>query len=148
MSLAVQETSKCLPSLVIELALQTNALQKEMSAGTLRIALECEKHYERERVKLMDEPLWTMFCNGKKTGYGVKREASEDDINVMELLRAVSMGAGVLPGKSDVEGSDAEVAYFRAQFEHVVGSRDSETLYLLNPEGNSGPDITIFFVRL
>ncbi|XP_028765987.1 protein MIZU-KUSSEI 1 [Neltuma alba] len=147
-SLAVQETSRCLPSLVIELAIQTSALQKEMSAGMVRIALECEKRQERDKTKLMDEPLWTMFCNGKKTGYGVKREAAEEDLHVMELLRAVSMGAGVLPGNSDVDGSDAEMAYFRAQFEHVAGSKDSETLYMLSPEGNSGPDLTIFFVRL
>lgn len=144
----MQETSRFLPSLVIELALQTTALQKEMSAGVVRIALECEKRQERDKIKLRDEPLWTMFCNGKKTGYGVKREATEEDLNVMELLKAVSMGAGVLPGNSDVDGSDAEMAYFRAQFENVVGSKDSETLYMLSPEGNSGPDLTIFFVRL
>ncbi|KAI9113757.1 hypothetical protein K1719_015008 [Acacia pycnantha] len=147
-SLAVQENPRCLPSVVIELAIPTNALQKEMSAGMLRMALECEKRHERDKIKLMDEPLWTMFCNGKKTGYGVKREATEEDLNVMELLRAASMGAGVLPGNSDVDGSNAEMAYFRAQFEHVVGSKDSETLYMLSPEGNSGPDLTIFFVRL
>ena len=115
----------------------------------VRIALECEKRTDKaDKTKLMEEPLWTMFCNGKKNGYGVKREASDDDLKVMELLRAVSMGAGVLPGNSDVDGPDGEQAYMRAHFERVVGSRDSETFYMLSPEENSGPELSIFFVRI
>ncbi|KAJ6737113.1 PROTEIN MIZU-KUSSEI 1 [Salix viminalis] len=88
------------------------------------------------------------FCNGKKSGYGVKREASEEDLNVMELLKAVSMGAGVLPGTSEAEGPDEELAYMRAHFERVVGSKDSETLYMISPEGDTGPELSIFFVRV
>ena len=114
----------------------------------VRIALECEKRAEQRPGKLLDEPLWTMFFNGKKSGYGLTRKASEDDLGVMELLRAVSMGAGVLPGKSEKEGPDGEMAYMRASFEHVVGSRDSETLYMFGPEGNNGPDLSIFFLRV
>ncbi|PRQ48940.1 putative protein MIZU-KUSSEI 1-like, plant [Rosa chinensis] len=147
-SLSIQESSKTLPSFIVELAMQTNVLQKEMSSGMVRIALECEKRGEKDKTKLMDEPVWTMFCNGKKTGYAVKREATEEDLNVMELLKAVTMGAGVLPGKSDVEGPDGEMAYMRALFERVVGSKDSETLYMLSPEGNNGPELSIFFVRI
>ncbi|OWM82260.1 hypothetical protein CDL15_Pgr001834 [Punica granatum] len=147
-SLSVQETPKCLPTLVVELAMQTNALQKELGSGMVRIALECEKRADKDKMKLLDEPLWTMYCNGKKTGYGVKREANGEDLNVMELLKAVSMGAGVLPGNSDVEGPDGELAYMRAHFERVVGSKDSETLYMLSPEGNTGPELSIFFVRI
>ena len=130
--------------------MQTNTLQKEMAAGMVRIALECEKRSEKDKTKLKDELLWTMYCNGKKTGYGVRREATEEDLNVMELLKAVSMGAGVLPGRSDVDGADGELAYMRAHFEHVVGSKDSETLYMLSPErvNNSGPELTVFFVRI
>ncbi|XP_023533098.1 protein MIZU-KUSSEI 1-like [Cucurbita pepo subsp. pepo] len=148
-SLSIQETPRSFPSIVIELAMQTNVLQKEMSSGMVRIALECEKRTDKaDKTKLMEEPLWTMFCNGKKNGYGVKREASDDDLKVMELLRAVSMGAGVLPGNSDVDGPDGEQAYMRAHFERVVGSRDSETFYMLSPEENSGPELSIFFVRI
>ncbi|XP_038900436.1 protein MIZU-KUSSEI 1 [Benincasa hispida] len=148
-SLSMQETPRSFPSIVIELAMQTNVLQKEMSSGMVRIALECEKRADKaDKTKLMDEPLWTMFCNGKKTGYGVKREASDEDLKVMELLRPVSMGAGVLPGNSDVEGPDGELAYMRAHFERVVGSRDSETFYMLSPEENNGPELSIFFVRI
>lgn len=128
--------------------MQTYALQKEMSAGMVRVALECEKRGEKDKMKLLEEPLWTMFCNGKKVGYGVKREASEEDLHVMEVLKAVSMGAGVLPGRSEVEGADGELAYMRAYFEKVVGSKDSETLYMLSPDGNNGPELSVFFVRV
>ncbi|KAJ6682525.1 PROTEIN MIZU-KUSSEI 1 [Salix koriyanagi] len=124
----------------------TSVLQREMSTGMLRIALECEKRSDKDKTRVLDEPLWTTFCNGKKSGYGVKREASEEDLNVMELLKAVSMGAGVLPGTS--EGPDGELAYMRAHFERVVGSKDSETLYMISPEGDTGPELSIFFVRV
>lgn len=147
-SLSLQETPRCLPTLVVELAMQTSVLQKELSSGMVRIALECEKRPDKDKTKILDEPLWTMYCNGKKSGYGVKRDASEEDLNVMELLKAVSMGAGVLPGNSDVEGPDGELAYMRAHFERIVGSKDSETLYMLSPEGNNGPELSVFFVRI
>ena len=127
--------------------MQTNTLQKELGAGMVRIALECEKRSEKDKTRLIDEPMWTMYCNGKKCGNGVKRQATEEDLGVMELLRAVSMGAGVLPGNSQIEGPDGELAYMRAHFEQVVGSCDSETLYMLNPDENNGPELTIFLVR-
>ncbi|KAL8477718.1 hypothetical protein ACS0TY_029860 [Phlomoides rotata] len=116
-TLAIQQNSGTLPTAVVELALQTHVLQKEMSLGMVRIALECEKRAEKDRIELLDEPMWTMFCNGKKSGYGVKRAANEDDLQVMEMLKAVSMGAGVLPGRSEVEGPDGEMAYIRAYFD-------------------------------
>ncbi|KAM7262335.1 hypothetical protein ACFE04_021412 [Oxalis oulophora] len=136
-SLSMQENPRCLPTLVVELAIQTNVLQKDMSSGMLRIALECEKKPENGKSSLLEEPMWTMYVNGKKSGYGVKRDANEEDLNVMELLRPVSAGAGVLPGNTEVEGPDNELTYIRAHFERVVGSRDSETLYMLSPEGNN-----------
>ncbi|KAL6576020.1 hypothetical protein OROHE_000491 [Orobanche hederae] len=147
-SLSIQENSRTLPSAVVELAMQTHVLQKEMSLGMVRIALECEKRPEKDKTELLDELLWTMYCNGKKIGYGVKREANEEDLHVMEVLKAVSMGAGVLPGRSEAEGPDGEMAYMRAHFDRVVGSKDSETLYMLSPDGNQGPELSIFFVRV
>ncbi|ESQ53207.1 hypothetical protein EUTSA_v10025971mg [Eutrema salsugineum] len=160
-SLSIQETPKCLPSLVVELAMLTTTLQKELSTGMVRIALETEKpprvdhnhnnHHNNKAEKktdILEEPLWTMYCKGEKTGYGVKREANEEDLNVMELLRPVSMGAGVLPGNSELEGPDGEMAYMRAYFERVIGSKDSETFYMLSPEGNNGPELNFFFVRV
>ncbi|GAA0186732.1 hypothetical protein Leryth_002029 [Lithospermum erythrorhizon] len=148
-SFSIQESSKTMPSLVIELAMQTSVLQKEMSLGMVRVSLECEKkHDSNNKIELLDEPLFTMFCNGKRSGYGVKRDATDEDLQIMEVLKGVSMGAGVLPGKSEAEGPDGEMAYMRAHFERVVGSRDSETFYMLSPEGNNGPELSIFFVRI
>ncbi|KAJ8769649.1 hypothetical protein K2173_005252 [Erythroxylum novogranatense] len=147
-SLSLQENPRCFPSVVVELAMQTNVLQKEMGAGMVRIALECEKRGDKDKTRVLEEPLWTMYCNGKKVGYAVKREATAEDLNVMELLKAVSMGAGVLPGSSQTEGQDTELAYIRAHFEHVVGSKDSETFYMISPDGDSGPELSIFMVRI
>ncbi|KAJ0802750.1 putative protein MIZU-KUSSEI 1-like, plant [Helianthus annuus] len=147
-TLAIQENPKTLPIVILELELTTDVLQYEMSLGMVRIALECEKHLDKDKVKLLEEPSWTMFFNGKKGGLGVKRDATKDDLHIIELLRPVLMGAGVLPEKFDVEGTDGEVTYMRAHFDRVVGSKDSETLYMLSPDGNHGPELSIFFVRI
>jgi uncharacterized protein (TIGR01570 family) len=174
--LALQETPRCLPSLVVELALQTHALLRELGnpAGA-RIVLETERRAVslsevaaaardgagRKRggraPPLLDEPTWTMFCNGKKTGYAVRREATDDDLTVMETLRAVSMGAGLLPGtrgpslaaNDAAVTADDEVPYMRGCFDHFIGSRDSESLYMIAPQGGgTGPELAVFFVRL
>ncbi|KAF3652470.1 putative systemin [Capsicum annuum] len=147
-SLSIQENPGTLPTLVIDLSMQTNTLQKEMNLGMVRITLECEKRPD-SNTKLLEEPCWTMFVNGKKSGYCAKRDATEEDLYLMEVLKAVSMGAGVLPPKSDVEGhADDEMSYMRAHFERVVGSKDSETLYMLSPVIKSEPELSIFFVRI
>jgi uncharacterized protein (TIGR01570 family) len=44
-------------------------------------------------------------------------------------------------------GSEGELMYMRARFERVVGSRDSEAFYMLNPDGNGGPELSIFLLR-
>ncbi|CAA0838873.1 Protein of unknown function- DUF617 [Striga hermonthica] len=118
----------------------------DMGLGLVRIALECEKAHN-ERVRLADEPIWSMYCNGRKVGYAVRRDPTEDDLRVMQMLRAASMGAGVLP--SAREGpEEGEMTYMRAYFERVVGSKDSETYYMMSPDGNGGPELSIFFVRV
>lgn len=133
--------------LVLELGVPTGKLLQEIGSGLARIALECEKKVGK--TKLLDEPTWTMFCNGRKTGYGAKRDPNEVDLNVMQLLHSVSMGVAVLPSSSDSqEQMDGELTYMRAFFDRVTGSRDSETFYMVNPETNMGPDLSIFFIRM
>ncbi|XP_051126667.1 protein MIZU-KUSSEI 1 [Andrographis paniculata] len=147
-SLSIQDNPRTVPTAVVELAMQTQALQKEMGQGMVRIAMECEKRPDKDRTELLEEPLWTMFCNGRKMGYSARRDPAGEDLHVMEVLRAVSMGAGVLPGRPDLDdGPDGELAYVRAHFDRVV-SKDSETLYMVSPDGTSGPDVSIFFVRV
>lgn len=146
-NLAIQESPRSVPVLVLELAIPTGKLLQNMSIGLVRIALECEKH-PSDKTKIVEEPIWTLYCNGRKSGYGVRREPTDDDLVVMQLLRAVSMGAGVLPIES-IDQSDGELTYMRAQFECVVGSKDSQTYYMISPDhGNGGPELSIFFVRI
>ncbi|KAE8682276.1 F-box/FBD/LRR-repeat protein [Hibiscus syriacus] len=136
----------CLPILVLELAITTGKLLQEMGSGLIRIALECERR-PSEKVKILDEPIWTLFCNGRKSGYGVKREPTDEDLMVMQTLKPVSTGAGVISTEASAT-SDGELRYMRAYFERVVNSRDSETYYMMNPDGNSGPELSIFFFRV
>ncbi|KAH7431551.1 hypothetical protein KP509_08G055000 [Ceratopteris richardii] len=114
-------------------------------SGLVRIALECERR--QNRGKLFMEPVWTMYCNGRKVGYAIRRACSEIDIQVLTLVRVISMGAGVLP-KTDEEGPDGELMYMRAKFERVVGSKDSEAFYMMNPDGTGGPELSIFLLRI
>ena len=71
----------------------------------------------------------------------------ERDECVMRLLHSTSMGAGVLPADMS-HPYDGELTYMRAHFDRLVGSKDSETYYMHNPEGGAtGPELTIFFIR-
>ncbi|KAK9266997.1 hypothetical protein L1049_021391 [Liquidambar formosana] len=144
--LAIQENPRCLPFLLLELSIPTGKLLQDMGLGLLRIALECEKH-PAKKTKIIEEPMWTVYCNGRKTGYAMKRDPTDDDLSIMQMLHAVSMGAGVLPSGS-TELAEGELTYMRANFERVVGSKDSETYYMMNPDGNNGPELSIFFVRV
>lgn len=146
-NLAIQENPRCVPMLILELSIVTGKLLQDMGQGLVRIALECEKHNDGAKTQLIDEPIWTLYCNGKKTGYGVKREATDEDLNVMQLLQAMSIGAGVLPSEA-IDSAEGELTYMRANFERVTGSKDSETYYMMNPDGNSGAELSIFFVRI
>ncbi|PON98732.1 Protein MIZU-KUSSEI [Trema orientale] len=150
-NLAIQESPRCLPTLLLELAIPTGKLLQDMgTVGLVRIALECEKHpSEKTKTKIVEEPIWTLYCNGRKSGYAVRREPTDDDLSVMQLLNAVSMGAGVLPTPDSA--ADGELAYLRAYFERVIGSKDSETYHMMSPEGNhnnGATELCIFFVRL
>lgn len=73
---------------------------------------------------------------------------SEDEVHVMRLLRGVSMGAGVLPSPSEKNAGDGELTYIRARFERVVGSKDCESFYMINPDGATAQELSIFFLRL
>lgn len=144
-TIAIQENSRSVPVLLLELGIPTAKFMQDMGSGLLRIALECEK--KPDKSKLIDEPLWTAFSNGKKIGYATKREPTSTDLKIMQLLHAVSMGAGVLPPDMS-DPNDGELTYMRAHFDRVINSKDSETFYMLNPDGNSGPELSVFFVRI
>jgi len=156
-SFAVQLHPRAEPLLLLELAMSTSSLVKEMSSGLVRIALECRKTSSTAsavsggRVRLFHEPDWTMYCNGRKCGYAVSRTCRELDWHVLTTVQSVTVGAGVIPMLEDgggCGGSEGELMYMRAKFERVVGSRDSEAFYMLNPDGNGGPELSIFLLRI
>ena len=151
-SFAVQDDPRSEPVLLLELATSTSTLVKEMSSGLVRIALECEKVAARGRpVKLFQEPMWTMYCNGRKCGYAMSRECGEFDRHVLSTVQSVSAGAGVIPtddNRKSIVGVEGEMLYMRARFERVVGSRDSEAFYMMNPDGTGGPELSIFLLRI
>ncbi|XP_054818541.1 protein MIZU-KUSSEI 1-like [Prosopis cineraria] len=145
-SLAIQEDPHRMPFFLIELPMHTSALNKEMASDVLRIALESETRTQKKN--LLEEFVWAVYCNGRKVGYSIRRkQMSEDEMYVMQHIRGVSVGAGVISSPSDKESPDGELTYMRARFQRVVGSKDSETLYMINPDGGQGPEFSIFFVR-
>ncbi|CAJ2673263.1 unnamed protein product [Trifolium pratense] len=162
-SFAVQLHPRAEPLLLLELAMSTSSLVKDMSSGLVRIALECRKttqisgglhsnNENRGRQRLFHEPEWTMYCNGRKCGYVTSRTCGELDLHVLSTVQSVSVGAGVIPMLEEdgggCGGSEGELMYMRARFERVVGSRDSEAFYMLNPDGNGGPELSIFLLRI
>lgn len=159
---AFQVDPKSPPVVLIELATPTSGLVREMASGLVRIALECERKDKKEypsggaAKNLLEEDLWRTFCNGKKCGYAVRRECGPSDWNVLRAVEPVSMGAGVLPAMSKIDGTgvgstadgNGEMMYMRARFERVVGSKDSEAFYMMNPDSNGGPELSIYLLRV
>ncbi|KAL6351181.1 hypothetical protein AAG906_031767 [Vitis piasezkii] len=132
---AFQEDPKSHPAFLMELATSTSVLVREMASGLVRIALECDKKVEMKKgTRLLEEPLWRTYCNGKKCGYGMKRECGAEEWKVLKTVEPISMGAGLM--------------YMRAKFERVVGSKDSEAFYMMNPDGTGGPELSIYLLRV
>ncbi|KAK9091127.1 hypothetical protein Sjap_024304 [Stephania japonica] len=147
---AFQEDPKSYPAFLIELTMPTGSLIREMASGLVRIALECDKNVAKKGVRLLEEGLWRAYCNGKKCGFAMRRECSAAELKMLKALEPVTMGAGVLPGNIGETSSDecGEVMFMRARFERVVGTKDSEAFYMMNPDGSGGPELSIFLLRV
>ncbi|KAL1210022.1 Protein MIZU-KUSSEI 1 [Cardamine amara subsp. amara] len=139
------------PLLLLELSIATSQLVHEMGSGLVRVALECPTRPELTSCLLRSVPVWTMFCNGRKLGFAVRRSANEETRMMLKRLESMTVGAGVLPSGSGLGGSGEsdtdEVMYMRANYEHVVGSSDSESFHLINPDANSAQELSIFLLR-
>ncbi|KAK7306150.1 hypothetical protein VNO77_44072 [Canavalia gladiata] len=134
------------PILLLELAVPTSVLAKEMRGGTLRIVLESDTSgCCSTSTNLFSTPLWTMYYNGRKVGYAVKRRPSNADFEALSLMRSVAVGTGVINGK-ELHQED-ELMYLRANFQRVRGSSNSESFHLIDPEGSIGQELSIFFLR-
>ncbi|URD73215.1 hypothetical protein MUK42_10051 [Musa troglodytarum] len=153
--LAFQTDSKSCPVVLVELATPTSTLVREMASGLVRIALECDRKARSDgggkaaSTRLVEEPLWRSYINGKKCGYAVQRNCGPADWKVLRAVEPVSMGAGVIPGVGSGAGStDRDVMYMRARFERVVGSKDSEAFYMMNPDGHGSTELSVYLLRV
>uniref|UniRef100_A0A1J3ERE5 Protein MIZU-KUSSEI 1 n=3 Tax=Noccaea caerulescens TaxID=107243 RepID=A0A1J3ERE5_NOCCA len=124
------------PLLLLELAVPTAALAREMEEGFLRIALRSKSN---RRSNIFDVPVWSMYCNGRKVGFAVRREMTENDVGFLRMMQSVSVGAGVIP--------NGDMLYLRAKFERVTGSNDSESFHMVNTGGSYGQELSIFLLR-
>lgn len=146
-----QKEPNSTPAFLIELATPITGLVQEMASGLVRIALECNKEANEEKraCRLLEEPIWRTFCNGKKSGFAARKECGPKEWKVLKALEPISMGAGVLPAeKEEGEGEGDEIMYMRAKFERVVGSRDSEAFYMMNPDSNGAPELSLYLLRV
>jgi uncharacterized protein (TIGR01570 family) len=104
---------------------------------------------KRRPPALVEEPAWHVYCNGRKCGYAVSQECGAEEWRVLRAVEPVSVGAGVI---SEDEGAvtlgDGDMMYMRAKFERVVGSRDSEAFYMVNPNHGGGPELSIYLLRV
>ncbi|GMY14468.1 protein MIZU-KUSSEI 1 [Fagus crenata] len=129
------------PIFLLELSIVTTQLVKEMSAGLVRIALECDKSSELGSCPLRSVPLWTMYCNGRKIGFAARRKATERVKSMLKTMQSTTVGAGVIPSAPE------DLMYMRAYYEHVVGNSDSESFHLINPDECQGQELSLFLLR-
>ncbi|XP_055819320.1 protein MIZU-KUSSEI 1-like [Solanum dulcamara] len=131
---AFQKDPNSRPALLIELATPISGLIQEMASGLIRIALECDKEEEEKKVaRVIDKPMWRTCCNGNKCGYATRQECGPKELQILKAVEPILTGAAVLPGN--------DIMYMRAKFERVVGSRDSEAFYMMNPDRNGAPEV-------
>ncbi|XP_061348751.1 protein MIZU-KUSSEI 1 [Gastrolobium bilobum] len=137
------------PILLLELPLSTNNLVREMRNGLVRIALECSPtRSDVSSCPLRSIPVWTAFCNGRKTGFAARRRTGERVRSILRTMQCVTVGAGVIPSGFGSSGSGSEeLMYMRANFEHVVGNADSESFHLINPDECPGQELSVFLLR-
>lgn len=136
----VQHDPTIPPPFLFELSIPTQLLAHEMRSGLLRVALECHRSSKQA---------WKAYCNGRKVGYAVRRRPTEKDRRVLEMVRSMSAGAGVLfPVDVGARVEElGELMYMRATYERVVGSRDSVSYHLINPGGSPAQELSVFLLR-
>ncbi|CAJ1938177.1 unnamed protein product [Sphenostylis stenocarpa] len=150
-SFCIQANANSNPILLLELAVPTTILAKEMRGGTLRIALECgngdSDDNNNNTNTLLSTPLWTMHCNGRKVGYAVKRRPSKSDFEALRMMRSVVVGTGVMKCKEMINKEDGHLMYLRGRFQRVRGSENCESFHLIDPEGDMDQELSVFFFR-
>ncbi|KAF8776633.1 hypothetical protein HU200_003357 [Digitaria exilis] len=169
----VQRDAAVPPPFLFELSVPMQSLATEMASGLLRIALECHRRPGPIAPAMgggggsSSRNEWKATCNGRDAGYAVRRRPTECDRRVLESMKTMTTGVGVLPpavapppeeganGGNLQDGGDGggcgEVLYMRATYERVVGSRDAVSYHLISPGtggGGSPPqELSVFLLR-
>ncbi|KAI3883364.1 hypothetical protein MKW92_039610 [Papaver armeniacum] len=146
-----------IPTLLLELAIPTAILAKEMKSGLLRIALECNNTSRHASSNLLSVPVWTMYCNGRKVGSAIKRVPTQADKRVLGLMQSIDEGVGIINRKTlmnsvgdndeDPHNKAGDLMYLRANFQRVSASSNSESFHLINQDGSNNQQLSIFFTR-
>ncbi|XP_010273895.1 PREDICTED: protein MIZU-KUSSEI 1 [Nelumbo nucifera] len=148
-SFCIQANPETAPIILLELAVSTALLAKEMESGLVRITLECNLNSGTSNLRssaLLSVPLWTMYCNGRKVGFAIRRRPTQADMDILWQMRSVFVGTGIISGKEELDG-DNELIYLRAKFNRVTGSSNSESFHFINPDLDIDQDLSIFFLR-
>ncbi|KAL3640674.1 hypothetical protein CASFOL_015642 [Castilleja foliolosa] len=137
------------PTLLLELSIPTSTLIQEMQCGLVRIALEVNATGAAEsdlsRCHLHSVPVWTLFCNGRKLGFAARRKATQQIRMMFKTMQSITVGAGVIP--CGLGSGSEEIMYMRANYECIVGSADSESFHLINPDQGPGQELSVFLMR-
>jgi uncharacterized protein (TIGR01570 family) len=157
----VQRDAAVPPPFLFELSVPMQSLATEMGSGLLRISLECHRTGTGGTGGGESRNVWKASCNGRDAGHAVRRPPTEWDRRVLESMRTMTSGVGVLPPAVALEGPNGdgntkqdgagEVLYMRATYERVVGSRDAVSYHLINPGGTAGgsppQELSVFLLR-
>ncbi|XP_019186626.1 PREDICTED: protein MIZU-KUSSEI 1 [Ipomoea nil] len=148
------------PYLLLELSITATTLTQEMGGGLVRIALEVKddgaSESELSHCPLHAIPLWTLFCNGRKLGFAVRRKPTQQTRLMLKTMQSISVGAGVIPSGFGAgvipsgfgAGDDPEeLMYMRANYECIIGGADSESFHLINPDEGPGQEFSIYLLR-
>lgn len=152
-SFCLQYDTRSSPLLLLEFTVPTAYLAREMQHGLLRIALVSSSSSSSGTSSLFSVPVWSMYCNGRKVGFAIRRHVTQTDASVLNLMHSVSVGAGVLPpppSKYSQHGHPHNgdlLMYLRASFHRVVGSLHSQSFHMINPVGSSAQELSIFLLR-
>ncbi|KAI6700142.1 hypothetical protein NL676_014466 [Syzygium grande] len=142
--IAMQNPAETSPFVTLELPLHTSHFTALVRGEMNRIVFTCPREPDScSRRPLLSASVWTMLCNGRKMGFAVRRTGSHKDASLLEMIRSVSAGAGLLPDKEGL----GEQKYLRGQFIRTVGSSDSEAYHLVDPSGCYGQELSLFFLR-
>ncbi|GJN14179.1 hypothetical protein PR202_gb00968 [Eleusine coracana subsp. coracana] len=173
----VQRDAAVPPPFLFELSVAMQSLATEMGSGLLRIALECHRPATASGGRTHDNNggntaatgggggggssshrnMWKASCNGRDIGYATRRRPTDWDRRVLESIKTMTTGVGVLPlplppavvQEGDQQQQD-EVLYMRATYERIVGSRDAVSYHLISPgaPGGSPPqELSVFLLR-